>query len=277
MRTCRFLLVALAVFADAAHGEWRTIAPGLEIGTFAATQKSYIGKASITLVRIDPEHWDLEVVGLGWPGVTESRTAKQWCEAHGFVAAINAGMFGQDRETHLGYLQSGGHVNNGHVNRYRSVAAFDPTEDGARPAFRIFDLDTPGVVMKDILRDYASVVQNLRLIKRPGANRWGPNQKSWNEAALGEDSTGRVLFIYTGSPFTMYDLNNELLALDIGIVAAQHLDGGPVAQLYLQIGDVELDWVGGHPAAVGNPLRVGDMPIPHVIGIRPKPPASGSQ
>lgn len=270
MRTGFLLLLSIALWAGPAHGEWTTLAPGLDFGTFETVRKRYVGSPSIMVIRIDPEQWDLEVVGKSWPGEAEAMTAKRWCEKHGFTAAINAGMFGQDLRTHLGYLRGGGHVNNAHINGYRSVAAFDPKENRDVPPFRIFDLDAPGIEMKRILRDYGSVVQNLRLIKRPGKNRWAEDSKSWNEAALGEDEAGRALFIYTETPFAMHEFNDELLNLGIGVVAAQHLEGGPVAQLYLRVGEVELDWVGGYPGAIGNPLRLGDMPIPHVIGIRPK-------
>jgi hypothetical protein len=37
------------------------------------------------------------------------------------------------------------------------------------------------------------------------------------------------------SPFSMYDLNEELLQSRIGIVAAQHLEGGPEIQLKMSI------------------------------------------
>ena len=44
----------------------------------------------------------------------------------------------------------------------------------------------------------------------------------------------------------MHDLNNELLAAGIGIVAAQHLEGGPEAQLYLHVGSFEMEMYGNY-------------------------------
>lgn len=72
----------------------------------------------------------------------------------------------------------------------------------------------------------------------------GPAREKWSEAALGEDSAGRILFIFSRAPFSMHDLNQELLASDIGLVAAQHLEGGPEAQLYVHAGGVEMDLYG---------------------------------
>ena len=46
--------------------------------------------------------------------------------------------------------------------------------------------------------------------------------------------------------YTTHDLNIEPLRLGIGLVAAQHLEGGPQAQLYIHVGDVEFDISGSH-------------------------------
>jgi len=70
----------------------------------------------------------------------------------------------------------------------------------------------------------------LRLIKKPGINVWQQQDREWSEAAIGEDKEGRILLIFSRSSFSMYDFNKELLQSGIGIVAAQHLEGGPEAQ-----------------------------------------------
>jgi hypothetical protein len=129
--------------------------------------------------------------------------------------------------------------------------------------------------MESILQDYASLVQNLRLIKRPGQNRWRQQEEMWSEAALGEDESGRILFIFCRSPYTMHDLNNELLRLGIGVVAAQHLEGGPQAQLYIQAGNMEFEISGSHGTSFrqDNDTSVA-WPIPNVLGVRPRAAAT---
>ena len=93
----------------------------------------------------------------------------------------------------------------------------------------------------------------------------------WSEAALGEDESGRILFIFCRSPYTMHDLNNELLRLGIGLVAAQHLEGGPQAQLYIHAGEVEFEISGSHGT---SSREIDDIsvswPIPNVLGVRPR-------
>ena len=222
MRVLMFFTFLLLTSPGITHGAWQSLAPGLEPGTVPARRPSRSGDSRSTVPRIDPPPGSLEFAGLSLNDESGRQTARQWSKAQHLTAAINAGMYGTDYRTHIGYLRFRDHLHNDNVNAYKSVAAFDPRRDEL-PHFRIFDLDSPGVSMETILQDYASLVQNLRLIKRPGQNRWSQQQKRWSEAALGEDESGRILFIFCRSPYTMHDLNNELLGLGIGLVAAQHL------------------------------------------------------
>ena len=273
MLIIQFIAVSLLILfmsPGQANDSWQTLAPGMDLGTFSVTHPDQAGNANISVLRIDPERWSLEFVGLSLTGGKSGQTARQWSKTHGLTAAINAGMFATDHKTHVGYLRFQKHVNNDNVNSYRSVAAFDPQREGM-PSFRLFDLDNPGVSLQTILRDYASVVQNLRLIKRPAKNRWRHQEKRWSEAALGEDTSGRMLFIFCPTPYTMHDFNNVLLSLGIGLVAAQHLEGGSQAQLYVNAGGVEVELSGSQ----GSPLHVEHgfssvWPIPNVLGVRPR-------
>jgi hypothetical protein len=115
----------------------------------------------------------------------------------------------------------------------------------------------------------------LRLIKRPGVNQWGKQTREWSEAALGEDGDGNVLFIYSRSPFSMHDLNRELLAAGIGVVAAQHMEGGPEAQLYVHTGETELEMFGSYETSFKeNDQNAMAWPVPNVIGVRPRATAA---
>jgi GH24 family phage-related lysozyme (muramidase) len=270
MRAIMFFVLLLLMSPGMAQDPWQSLAPGMDLGTFAASQPSSSGDSRITVLRIDPNLWSLEFIGQSLNGESKGRTARQWSKAYHLTAAINAGMFATDYSTHIGYLRFRDHLNNDNVNAYQSVAAFDPRRDGL-PRFRIFDLDSPGVSMETILRDYASAIQNLRLIQRPGQNRWHQQERRWSEAALGEDESGRILFIFCRSPYTMHDFNNELLSLGIGVVAAQHLEGGPQAQLYIRIGELKLEIAGSHGTSfLDNDDSSAAWPIPNVLGVRPR-------
>jgi hypothetical protein len=243
----------------------------MEIKHVQARKRSAFGDSKITVLRIDPSLWELEAIGILQTGESAGHTVREWSKEHKYTAAINAGMFDMDNKTHLGYLRSRDHVYNRRVNSYQSIMAFDPREGRKVPSFRMFDLDAPGSSLQTILADYSSAVQNLRLIKRPGVNQWGKQTREWSEAAVGEDREGRVLFIYSRSPFSMHDLNEELLAAGIGVVAAQHVEGGPEAQLYVHAGETELEMFGSYETSFKeNDQNEMAWPVPNVIGVRPR-------
>lgn len=269
------LLVASLFFALAAFllagpaSDWKSLAPGMDLKYVTAKKPSSVGDSRIVILRMDPNQWQLEVVGITETGESAGHTARSWSQSRNFSAAINAGMFAADYKKHVGYMGSASHINNSHPNDYQSVAAFEPRDSQSLPRFRIFDLDEPSVRFQDILKDYTSAVQNLRLVKRTGMNQWTQQQRKWSEAALGEDDAGRILFIYSRSPFSMYDLNNELLGADIGLVAAQHLEGGPEAQLYLHVGNVEMELYGSYETSFReNNTNSAAWPVPNILGVR---------
>ena len=265
-------LILVSLRPIRAASTWTSLAPGMDYINLVAKRSSTVGDSHIFILRMDPNLWQLEALGISQTGDTASHTAREWSQREKFVAAINAGMFATDIKTHVGYMGSSSHVNNGKVNAYQSIAAFDPRDAKTSPPFRIFDLDAPGISFDSIRKDYASSVQNLRLIKRPGLNQWPQQEKKWSEAALGEDDKGRILFIYSRSPFSMHDLNEELLSSGIGIVAAQHLEGGPETQLYLHVGSTEVEMFGSYETNFKeNESNPAPWPIPNILAIRPRP------
>lgn len=268
-------LVAMVLglsFACAAGpaNDWQSLSPGMDLKYVSVHRAGAPSDARITILRIDAHLWELQAIGPSSTGEASNHTAREWCEAHQLSAAINAGMFKTDGKTHVGFMRFREHTDNGKTNNYQSVAAFDPHNSTSQPPFRIFDLDAPQVSMPAILADYDSAIQNLRLIKRPGANQWSQQTRMWSEAALAEDESGRVLFIFSRTPFSMHDLNQELLAAGIGIVAAQHLEGGPEAQLYIHVGAFRLEQFGSYETSFEeNDSNAKPWPIPNVLGVRP--------
>lgn len=255
--------------------DWKTLAPGMDLKYVSAKKPSSVGDSRVVILRMDPSQWQLEAVSITQTGESAGHTARAWSQSRNFTAAINAGMFASDYKTHLGYMGSASHINNSHPNAYQSVAAFEPRDSQSIPLFRIFDLDAPGIHFQDILKDYTSVLQNLRLVKRAGLNQWSVQERKWSEAALGEDDGGRILFIYSRSPFSMHDLNSELLTAGIGLVAAQHLEGGPEAQLYVHVGVVELEMCGSYETSfTENDANSVAWPVPNILGVRPRPSTS---
>jgi len=262
------LLVVFLGLAVAQDGPWERIANGVELGRFKVEDKCVAGDSTITILRVDPARWELRLLSASQTGEPTGLNAKEWCEKYNLAAVTNAGMFQQDHRTHVGYMKSGSHINCPKKNNYKSAAAFGPLRQDL-PPFRIFDLDVDNI--DSIISRYANVIQNIRMINRAGENRWSSQPKQWSEAALGEDEEGRALFIFSRSPYAMHDLNRILLALPIGLVCAQHLEGGPEAQVYLRWGKTEAELTGSYETSFSeHDLNQIAWPVPNVIGIVPR-------
>lgn len=266
------LLVRLHARPTNATKNWKSLLPGLELLELQPDQAQSPEKSTpITILRIDPASWDLVAASISETGESTAHTAREWSLARKFTAAINAGMFLDDGKTHAGYFCFGEKVNASKANSYQSAVAFDPKGSSDLPRFRIFDLDHPKTTIASIANDYSSVAQNLRLIKKPGSNQWPEQEKKWSEAALGEDDKGRILFIFSRAPYSMHEFNRILLTSGIGVVAAQHLEGGPEAQLYIHAGNFEKEMLGSYETSFNqNDTNAIPWPIPNVFGIRPR-------
>ncbi len=234
---------------------WQVLEPGLDIARFDSRSRTLAATGDLTVLRVDARRWNLRVLATGNAGDDQGRTLESWCRKFRLVAAINAGMYQQDGLTHVGYCKVDGRVINAGINKYQSAVAMDPLT-GDDPPFRIFDLDETD--LKQVTAAYRTVVQNLRLIKRPADARWPQGDASWPEAALGEDKEGRALLIYCTRPLSMHAFNQLILDLPLDLVCAQHLEGNFPARL----------WV-CHPGwenPIGSQLTPGPS-LPVVIGV----------
>ena len=253
------LLLSTSAFAEV---KWERLEAGLEYSEFELVKTSSAGSGIVHVLRIDGKSWGFRLLSKKEQEVR--LTAGEWAEKFGLVATINAGMFQEDHVSNVGYMRSKDTENNRHVNAYKSVFAFE-AKDGVSPP-RMFDLDvTP---FKTISNQYGGIVQNLRLIKRPGENRWSKQFERWSEAALAQDDKGRILFIFMRTPMAMYDFNNYLLGSGLGIQCAHHLEGGLEASFSLRHPKKALDLFGSYEGSLNNNGFVrSPWPIPNVLGI----------
>lgn len=264
-----YIILSLLTFAGvsfSAENNWKQLDSGLEFASFKAQTQTAYGDSVINILRIDPGKWDFVLLTASELTQGKSYSARDWCRNYNLTAVINAGMYDVDYIKHIGFLKSGKHLNNSRNHKqYKSIAAFNPVSPKS-PPFRIFDEEnTP---LEQISAQYNSVIENLRLLKSPAVNRWEKQDKRWPEAALGEDNDGKALFIFSRSPYSMYEFNEILLSLPLNIKTAQHLEGGVEAQLYIENGGFKTYLTGGvNPGMLYNSPG---YPIPNVIGIKKK-------
>ena len=266
------LMALVAGCAKPATETWETLGDGLELAQFPLPE-SAVGGSTVMVVRIDPSKFAVRALTAAEGGHGSLR-ADEWAKRYDLSVVINAGMFELDHSTHVGYMRTSTVVNQEAVHpEYSSVFAFDPI-DANQPAVQMFDTDETDFEA-EILPNYRAVLQNLRLIKRPGENRWSQQEKQWSEMALGQDKAGNVLLIFCRSPYSMHDLNLHLLDLPIDLVCAQHLEGGPEASLYLKHGGTELRQMGSYETGFNESDGNREFwPIPNIIGFEPKPATS---
>jgi len=242
---------------------WEGVDEGLSVGEFQTHNTSLLRKATLTIIRIDPDLYTFRLVCAKEVG-SERMPVKEWCHRFGLLGGVNAGMYQGDLLSNVGYMKNYTHINNARIaSKFLSVFACNPVRDTIRRA-RIFDIDESN--MQDIIANYNTIVQNLRLIKRPGENRWQKQSKIWSEVALGEDADGNILFIYSPVPFSMHEFNEILLSLPIDLVCAQHLEGGPEASMYFRHGGVTIEKYGSYAAGLHGADDQGAAPIPNMIG-----------
>ncbi len=267
-------VVMAAVIPDAhsvpmgADAGWTRLCSGVEYAQFDACARSPKSDSKITVVRVDPAHARLRLLSSAGLGLAHPLRADAWAERFDLAVVINAGMFGPDSR-HLGYMKiADGDVSNAAVRRdYKSVLAFDPRGKERREA-ALFDLENASI--GDLGSRYGAVVQNLRMIRNTGRVVWAPSTRTWSEAALGMDRSGRLLFLFCRSPYSMYDLSHCLLKLPLELVAAQHLEGGGAAALVIRTPALRKVLFGGYETTPqGRETDQGDQgaPLPNVLAV----------
>lgn len=259
-------VMAICASAALADGNFTSISKGVEYGIFSSGANGTV-ESKLHIVRINPAQARLGLITASEQRVG-NKTVGDWCRDYKLVAAINAGMFLPDYKTNVGYLRNGNYVQNKKWNKkYLSVLAFNPKIAGIEPAVLI-DVDTqdPGRIL-DKLSRYDSVVQNLRLMKGNGINVWSKSDKKWSEAAIGIDGQGRILFIFCRFPYTMWQFNELIKSLGIGVTRMMHLEGGPVASMSIRTAGLKRDLAGSYESN-SNPQTSGSqISIPNVIGV----------
>jgi hypothetical protein len=253
--------------ADADSG-WQILAEGLELGVFKAPVPSEIGDSKIRVLRIDPQFFKLRLLNAS--AVKEGRplSAKEWCRRNGLVAAINASMYQADYKSSVSFMRTKAHINNPRLSKDMAILAFDPRQADIPPV-KIIDRQCEDFETWD--KKYSTVIQSIRMISCTGKNVWTQQPQKWSTAAIGVDECDRVLFIHVGSPYSTHDLIDILKNLPLKISRAMYSEGGPQAQLYINIGDYEYEFVGHYEIELqGNMKKLISRPVPNVVGISPK-------
>lgn len=263
VRTAIFILLIAATLlapdALTAGDRWEQIGDGLFLGKFEIQKRLDEDLLKITILRIDPAKYGFRLLSASERD-NQSRRIAEWAKNFGLIAAINAGMYHKDGITSVGYMKNHEHVNNPHVNHYKTFFAFNPITLNL-PPIQIIDRECKD--FDNIKSKYHSIFQGIRMISCKGKNVWKQQSDKWSTAAIGVDKEGNALFIFGETPASVHDLIEALLALPISIQNAMYLEGGAPASFYLARNGVQIELHGqGGPGLAAS--------IPNVLGIAKK-------
>ena len=106
------------------------------------------------------------------------------------------------------------------------------------------------------------------MISCTGKNVWKPQARRWSTSAIGIDQHNKVLFIHVRALYSTYDLINILQQLPLNISRAMYTEGGPQAQLYINLGDKEWEFTGSYETNSNETNEDSvSWPLPNVVGI----------
>ena len=248
---------------------WRVLEPGLALADIPSPVKSQIGDSVITVVRIDPKHFAFKLIAAKQFD-REIKTASAWAREHKLLVAVNAGMFLRDGLTSVGYMRNFGHVNNPRLNKkYNAIMAFNRM--GGAPGVQVPEVQVIDRRCQDfgsLRREYNTLIQSIRMIDCRRRNVWSKQPRRWSMVITAMDGAGRVLFVFTRSPYSVHDFINILLGLPLDIRNAMYLEGGPEATLYLSAGGVSFEKVGSYETDFNeDDKNKKAWRIPNVVGV----------
>ena len=235
------------------------------MGIFGAPVPSPIGDSKVRVLRIDPQRYQFRLLNASASKNGRPLSARQWSRQNNLVAAINASMYQEDYRSSVSLMRTKAHVNNPRLSKDMTILAFDRKTSDV-PLVKIIDRQCEN--FKRWQKKYSTMVQSIRMISCTGANVWAEQPQTWSTAAIGIDDQHRVLFIHVGSPYSTHDVIDILKKLPLNITRAMYAEGGPQAQLYINTGDHEYEFVGNYEIEFQESMKkLISRPVPNVVGI----------
>ena len=244
---------------------WRNLEKGLDIGIFPAPKKSTVGDSLIRILRADIASFGLRLLNASSEDQGKRLSVKNWVKKNGLVAAINASMYQKNMMSSVSYMKNGQHTNNTWVSKDKTFLAFNPIKKNSI-SVRIIDRDCDD--FQSLRKQYDTLVQSIRMISCHRENMWEQQKNIWSIAAIGMDHQGRILFIHVRSPYSSHDLIDMLLELPIGLKQTMYVEGGADAQLYINTGKEEHEFIGSYSTGSREHNKnTFSHPIPNVLGL----------
>jgi len=244
---------------------WQLLEPGLELGRISTSSDSSV--STINVLRIDTHHFKLELFNASAQD-NVLLTPKQWAQANGLVAVINASMFQEDLSTSVSLMRTERHTNNSYQSKDNTILAFGPATPRV-PEVKIIDRQCDD--FDTWKTKYTTLIQSIRMISCKGRNVWRTQSRKSSVSAVAMDQQDRILFIHTKDAFITHNLINILLQQPLNITRAMYVEGGPQAQLYIDSGGRKYEFTGSIGALFTSGANLA-WPLPNVIGVERRAP-----
>jgi hypothetical protein len=250
---------------------WSALDEGLDMTELPGPFVSAWSDSKVTVVRINPSFYSFGFT-CSTQYDTVQRTVREWCEMAGWMGGINAGMYSlKDHRSGMGYLKNFEHLNNPVFREnYNALALFEPKEKNS-PAFRIIDMDSNNA--KSMADQYQCCLQSIRMIDGNGQAVYWKKKPilRCSMSVLAIDQEGRMLWLFTRSPYTANEFIDFMLAAPLGIRTAMYLEGGPEATLFLKTATTEIEKFGSY-VSYSNPddENAEVRKMPNILGFKKK-------
>jgi len=242
---------------------WKAVDDGFLVAEIESKLKTEDISFSITAIKIDPGNYSLKLL-CATESDKEKHTAREWSEKYNLLLAVNAGMFQEDGFTSVGYMKNFRHVNNSRLSKANSILAFNAF-DGKVPEIQLIDRECQD--FDELRQKYQSFVQSIRMISCDRKNVWAQQGAKWSTLAVGMDTDGNILFLFSKTPQSVHDFIEVLLSLPLSLKTTMYLEGGPQASLYLSTPKMTLERNGIREGLEESGPFQFSLPIPNVLGV----------
>ncbi len=272
---------------------WQELEPGLHLGIFSLAKHP---NTDIVALRINPEYFTFDVFSIGDTqaqspqqehiSMTQSssddqtqnalptfppQTLEQWANQHNLVAAINASMYLPDGKTSTGYMRKGEYINNKHLAKgYGAFFLANPIPKYASTLPKACLIGRDQENFKDALSYYSTVIQNFRMIDGKGQILWPQKSQKHSIAAVGQNSSGEIVFLHVRKGMTAHDFVTSILELPLHMQSLMYVEGGVQAGLIVRHPQKNIFWGGEHASQIFTGTMA--VALPNIIGVYRKNP-----
>lgn len=247
------LIILLFIFStvpcQARQGlEWQTLQPGLYLAQINAYTPSGSGSPELLFLRINPEDYRFQILY----DPPQRLSADSWLQQSGALAVFNIGQYDHN-SNYLGLLIKDGVTRSTIIGNQQGLFLAE-NKDNRQPRARVLDLRYSAF---DAMRNpYQQVAQSLMLLDRYGQIRVRRSLKLAHRSLLGQDEHGNIIVIFSKGRHTLWELADWLKQFS-WLREVMCMDGGPEAQLALNVGGYSYSWT-------GSPQLLPDLPWPSV-------------